>query len=134
MWLKKYCLILSFSLLLFVLVSGVAYGLTPAERTELIQIRELLIKSELKNTEAIDKLKLSELELETQAETIRQLEITLAEHQHTLKNLEILHEKQLAELTDYYQNREAGIKIKTAVISGGVGLGVGFIISLILLF
>ena len=128
MFLKKYFSILL--LLLLFLGPGLfhAYGLTPSERTELIQIRELLIKSELKNTEARDKLRLSELELETQAEIILKLETTLAEHQQTLSNLEALHEKQLTELTAYYKNRE----IKTAVISGGVGLGAGAVIVLLL--
>jgi len=128
MFLKKY---FSISLLLFFFLGPVllpVFSLTPAERSELIQIRELLIKSEQKNTEAIDKLRLSELELETQSETIRQLEITLAEHQQALSNLEALHEKQLTELTDYWKRRE----IKTAVISGGVGLGAGAAIVLLL--
>jgi uncharacterized protein (DUF3084 family) len=123
-----------FLALLLLLVSLPVFCLTPSERAELIQIRDLLIKSEQKNTEAIEKLKLSELELEKQADIIIQLERVLEEHQTTLSNLEILHEKQLKELTDYYQNRERGIKIKTAVISGGVGFGVGFLIAVILLF
>lgn len=116
-------LVFVLALLSLFFLSGLssAYGLTPEEKAELQVIRQLLIKSEQKNIEAIDKLKLSELELERQREVIRSLQSTLAEQEQTLQNLEVLHEKQLKELTNYWKRRE----VKTGAICGASGIGVG---------